>query len=376
MSKKQIINIIIALLFSLGSVFFLVQKTKKNTPYVEVEHGTGEYKRSSNHPNTFVKQKYSNYKKLTVTDFFSYINTNQLFYLGMSLAILAMIGRDLGYIIRLRVLTDKKLTWKQCFETILLWEFSSAISPGTVGGSAVAMFIINKQGINLGKSTTIVFISTFFDNLFYVVIIPIVFLLLPNKLLFPDEITKIGFNKSLFIIGYSIIFMITVMFGYSLFISSTWLTKTVNKIARFRLLEKWEKRIFIFSHQLKNSTKVIKEKSFSFWMKIFTSTFLSWTSRFLVINFILLAFGVSNFKDQLLILGKQSIMWIILLITPIPGGSGIAEFMFSSFFNINNEHEITTTLQSILWRLISYYPYLIIGVIILPRFILKTKRST
>jgi uncharacterized protein (TIRG00374 family) len=57
-------------------------------------------------------------------------------------------------------------------------------------------------------------------------------------------------------------------------------------------------------------------------------------------------------------------MWVILLISPTPGGSGIAEFILPKFlgeFMHPFDHEVAFT-----WRLLSYYSYLIIGSIILP----------
>src|SRR5664280_1843449 len=46
-----------------------------------------------------------------------------------------MLCRDLGYMIRIRVLSDKDLSWVKAFRVIMLWEFTSAITPSMVGGS-------------------------------------------------------------------------------------------------------------------------------------------------------------------------------------------------------------------------------------------------
>jgi uncharacterized protein (TIRG00374 family) len=56
------------------------------------------------------------------------------------------------------------------------------------------------------------------------------------------------------------------------------------------------------------------------------------------------------------------------LISPTPGGSGIAEFAFSGFLNDFIPFGLVAIL-AILWRLISYYPYLFIGAIILPKWL-------
>src|SRR5690554_8049099 len=55
-------------------------------------------------------------------------------------AILMMVVRDLAYMYRIRVLTDYQINWRNSFDTIMLWEFASAISPSIVGGSGVAIY--------------------------------------------------------------------------------------------------------------------------------------------------------------------------------------------------------------------------------------------
>ena len=56
--------------------------------------------------------------------------------------------RDLGYMYRIRVLTDKYLSWRKSFDVIMLWEFASALTPSVVGGSGIAIFILNREKIN------------------------------------------------------------------------------------------------------------------------------------------------------------------------------------------------------------------------------------
>jgi uncharacterized protein (TIRG00374 family) len=61
-------------------------------------------------------------------------------------------------------------------------------------------------------------------------------------------------------------------------------------------------------------------------------------------------------------------MGIIILFSPTPGGSGLAEFIFSDFLGEFIPQGLSASL-GLLWRLISYYPYLFIGAILLPRWI-------
>ena len=69
---------------------------------------------------------------------------------------------------RIRLLTDNKIKWRNSFDVIMLWEFASALTPSVVGGSAVALFIVNKEIKNIGKATAIVMITALLDELFYI----------------------------------------------------------------------------------------------------------------------------------------------------------------------------------------------------------------
>src|SRR5690554_8116287 len=88
-------------------------------------------------------------------------------------------------------------------------------------------------------------------------------------------------------------------------------------------------------------------------------------------------FGVSwlNWDEHFLVFGKQLVIWIMMLVSPTPGGSGFAEYAFHGFLGYLIPAG-TGIAMAFIWRLISYYSYLIIGVFILPKWIKKhiTKR--
>jgi uncharacterized membrane protein YbhN (UPF0104 family) len=62
-------------------------------------------------------------------------------------------------------------------------------------------------------------------------------------------------------------------------------------------------------------------------------------------------------------------MWIILLVIPTPGGSGGAEALFDKFLGEFIPIAGFAIVLALLWRLISYYLYLIIGVVLVPKWV-------
>ena len=69
--------------------------------------------------------------------------------------------------------------------------------------------------------------------------------------------------------------------------------------------------------------------NYKFWLKACSSTFLSWSSRYLVANALIMAFFAVS--DQFLLFARQLVIWIMMLVMPTPGGSGFAEYVFSSY---------------------------------------------
>lgn len=98
---------------------------------------------------------------------------------------------------------------------------------------------------------------------------------------------------------------------------------------------------------------------------------MSWISRFLVINCILAAFLALKWNDHLFILGKQLVLWLLMRVSPTPGGSGVAEYAFGELMADFSQSALLLAGLALLWRLISYFPYLFIGAFLLPRWLRK-----
>lgn len=290
------------------------------------------------------------------------------------IAILMIAIRDLAYIIRIRILTEGKISWRHSFDTIMLWEFASAITPSVVGGSGVAIYIVNKEGVSLGKSTAVVLSSALLDELFYIIMVPVVLLFAGSGILFPaiDSEGVLGIKlgtKGIFIAGYCFILLLTTSIAYAIFIRPRGFKWILLRVFNLPFLRKWRFNAAATGDEIIITSKEFKNKPFSFWLRAFIATFFSWTARFWVVNFLILAFIAVD--QHLLIYARQLIMWVIMLISPTPGGAGVAEIAFKGFLRDFIPLGLAAAL-AFLWRLISYYPYLFIGAFILPRWIKRT----
>lgn len=166
--------------------------------------------------------------------------------------------------------------------------------------------------------------------------------------------------------------------SYGLFKNPRGLKYLILKCFKFRLLRKWRHSANEAGSDIIRNSFELRHMPFSFWIKTFGATFMSWTARYWVVNAILMAFWAGSYTlaEHFLIFARQLIMWIMMLVSPTPGGSGFAEFVFKEYLGEFLPSAGVAIAMAILWRLISYYPYLFVGAFIVPRWITKNFGST
>jgi len=291
---------------------------------------------------------------------------------------IVMIGiRDLAYMYRIKVLSGNLISWRRSFPVIMLWEFASALTPTMVGGTAMAFLILNKERLSMGKSIAVVLTTSFLDELFFVLAVPLVFLFVGKANLFisldPDltgPVTEAGSVYYFFWLGYSIILAYTAIVAYALFVNPRAVKWVLLKVFSLPFLRRWKTKAWNTGNDMMVASKEISGQPSSYWLKAFSATIFSWTARYMVINCIIMAFLHHGIYENIVIYARQLVMWIILLVSPTPGGSGIAEVIFTRFLGEFTLDGISDSL-ALLWRLISYYPYLFIGALILPKWVRK-----
>lgn len=142
-----------------------------------------------------------------------------------------------------------------------------------------------------------------------------------------------------------------------------WVLKGCCKIPFLhRFLPKAEK----FSHELTMASREAKQKGKKFWIQLMGYTSMAWLFRFAIVVAILIAFHARG--NMLLAWSRQWVMWMISILSPTPGGSGVAELMFRLYYSDFLPDASLAILAAMLWRLIFYYPFLVMGTLVLPKW--------
>jgi uncharacterized protein (TIRG00374 family) len=299
----------------------------------------------------------------------------------LGLGALMLVLRDLGYIWQLRILTDRKLSWLSCFQVVLLWDFFAAVSPSLVGGTAVAVFMLCKEKLSLGRSAAIVFTTVFLDQMFYISIPLLVSLIIPQDDIFaplkliPSDLIGTSVYSAFWSAWGGIAAYVTFLI-LALFIAPSWTHRWLTRLLRLPFMQRWRVRGLHMAHELMIASHDLRNRSTGWWFQVWAATSLAWIGRYLVLNCVLAAFSSAplGLSDHLLVAGRQAVLWIIMVVSPTPGSAGIAEMGFSWLFTDLIAPGLALTL-ALIWRLLSYYPYLLIGIPVMSRWILRVYGS-
>lgn len=287
----------------------------------------------------------------------------------LSMAFLALFIRDFGYIYRIRCITDKVLSWKQSFRVIMLWEFASCALPSVVGGSTIASYILFKEKIQLGKAIAQVMLTAMLDNLYFVLAVPLILLLMQGQLL--SEMvdfngTLLGSLQVAFIVSYLLITLYAGMMFYALFMNPKSVKRLLLRLGQAKLFRRWRIPLLNHANELLVSSKHLRSKAVGYWLQAAVSTAFVWTARYIIIGCLIAAFTELSLQEHFAIFSHNLIYKIVLLLSVTPGAAGFAEIAFSAFFGVFIGS--FTTMVVLLYRLLTYYLYLMVGILVFPRW--------
>jgi uncharacterized protein (TIRG00374 family) len=292
--------------------------------------------------------------------------------------ILAAVGiiiiRHLSYAARLRILSEKAFSWRKCIELIFIWEFSSAVSPTSVGGSAVAFFVLAQEKLSTAKTATIVLYTIVLDSIFFIGTLPILFLIFGTQMIRPDiqEFSDLGPWGFYFLVAYGVMASYASFFYFGLFVSPKQIKNLLVLFTKIRFLKRYRERAIALGDDMIIASGALKKQKVLFHIRAFLATVSAWSCRFLLINCLIIAFIPSiplEWWSQTELFARLETMFVIIAFSPTPGGAGFVEVLFGGFLKDYVNSPTYATLISTIWRLLTYYSYLFVGAIIIPNWI-------
>ena len=182
-----------------------------------------------------------------------------------------------------------------------------------------------------------------------------------------------GIRLSFWII-YGIIALWTVVLFIGIFIRPRYITAVIMSIFKIKLLVKYRDKAIGFCRNLVEASDKAKLMPATTWVKCFAATAISWLSRYLMVCALFAMFGEGN--NQFLVVARQSVVWLILMVTPTPGGSGVSEWLFTKYYSDMVSSVSIGLLLALSWRILSYYLYMIVGLCVIPAWLKKKNRHS
>lgn len=285
--------------------------------------------------------------------------------------------RIFGYTLRLKILGDGELNWRRCFEIIILWSFASAISPSAVGGTALAIVILSFEGLTVGRSTAIAIATLLLDLIFFVVFALIMYALLGSHRFFGGESCGTGlgiqerfgsFQYFFFIVLGGMVVYLSLIF-YATFGNSNALRGLLGRIFSIKFLRRFRRKALKTVDDIDTSAAIFRSKPPKYFLALLGSTMLSWTARFLLVNPVIASFVPLGFWDHLTLYARNFVLWMIMIVPTTPGASGVSEVALSELICEFVPDPALSPVVILVWRSFDYFLYLILGMIIIPRWI-------
>lgn len=303
--------------------------------------------------------------------------------MAIVIALLFLAGRILFYAARLRTLSDRYFSFIKCVQLIFIWEFSSAISPTNVGGSAVALFVISQEKIGAARTATIVIYTIVLDTLFFLICVPIWLAIFGSNILGPGRdvsFTGYGGWEISLLVAYGIMLLYGSFFFYGLFYRPDSLRRLSLWFSRIKWLGRYKEKFIRLGEDITLTSKALARKNWQYHLRAFLFTAGAWSCRFFLI--IALIFGLAKTVSFEIIpvvelYARIQTMFIMMAVSPTPGGAGFAEVLFGSILQDFVPSGVGLIIAT-LWRALAYYFFLLVGAIIIPQWlntIIKSKRK-
>ncbi len=291
--------------------------------------------------------------------------------LFLLLAFLAHGGEWFFWALRIKILAHalgEKISIYRAFRIVMVNLFMAAITPSGFGGEPARIYMLSEGNLTGGDATAITLGERIIDFIFFVASIPILLLLLGLS------INIEGVKWYLIIVA--VILIVSGGVLYYLIRKEEKIRKNIRRIdkilklfvrdesKREKIIDKIDREFGVFS---RSTVKIFKKRKIHFTLA-FLFTVMMWLIDFIIPSLLLLGLGMD--PHWIFMITVQIIVIMITIIPITPGGSGLAEFSSLFFYSQRIPTNIAGMLV-IMWRIITFYPNLIMGAIYTVHYLAK-----
>ncbi len=310
------------------------------------------------------------YRQFDLTQFRAIEWSGQAF-IWIGAAFLLLVLRHFFYSLRLRTLT--RFSWRKCAELIVLWEFSAALTPTSKGGPFVMLFVLTKEKLSAGRTAAAIFYTMVCDSGFFVLTLPILLAIYGPPMLYPGMKTygDVGLASGTFFVTYSLMVTYWSCLVFLLLFRPRYAKIALGWLAQRSILKKFSTKLSLLGDEFTIAAEELHRQNWRYHLGVIVGTLGAWTSKFIMINCLIIAIVPSTPVDggtQAFIYARMVAMFIIMAFSPTPGGAGLAEMALVGFISDYVPSGIALVV-ALLWRGMAYYGYLLLGAIVVPAWV-------
>lgn len=296
--------------------------------------------------------------------------------IGLVLALVCLIVRDFSFVYKLRLSSGNRITWLKSLQAVIMWEFCAAVTP-KLSEAAFILYVLKKAGLSYGRSTAVVMLNSFLDNLVFVIVFVILYFIYGTHLLHLPPCEMLQGHKIMEAvrglsdkawIGFAIMVALCIFLAVAMFIMPHVTKNLFYRLASVRPLKRFQKNLQHWGDEIELTSDEYRNQSVAFWIKMTVATFINWSTRYLLACALIWAFAVGSF-DWLEAYARQYVVWIYMIIPATPGASGIAEVSFTALNCDFLPQSLAIGIAiATIWRIYTFYSYIIIGMIVFPHW--------
>ena len=268
----------------------------------------------------------------------------------------------------------KKQRFRSSITTSMIGQLFNCITPFSSGGQPVQAYHMTKTGIPLGVSGSCLLIKF----IIYQIVLTIysIVVLVAKWGYFSSQISGFGYLVFIgFLINTGVMFF---LFAICFFKNLTQKIAfgVIRLLTKLKLLKKPDEITNRVAKELAEFHEgfLLLRKHLRMMITTFVLTALQLTVQFSIPYFLCLTFRVNTLSPTLVICAL-SFVTMISSFVPLPGASGGAEYSFYTFFSSFFKDTSLINLILLLWRLLTFYLPIIVGLCVFVFALRKMKGS-
>jgi len=283
---------------------------------------------------------------------------------------------------RISFVSRHSLGFKAGVRCQLMWDFASNISPSVVGGAPLTAYYISRESrvtsmetkasrkgpIAIGDASAVMTYVMLLDQVWFALSVPVILVASFYMDVIPVAAGRVGlWTAMIYFVG---LMAYAGIFAYATLFRPELLSRLASGLFSLPFLRRFRSGVLGEMEQFIARAGVLRKQKSDFFLRGFLLTSGTWLARYFLAVLVILSFVPD--VDTVLLIMRSIAQTISSLVMPTPGGAGGIEGLYALFFGDLLPSAALIVPSLIIWRILGYYVFLVVGVTISTRHLQRT----